>query len=125
MHLVRFGDRRKPHDLPRLLGDHVADDVVLVQPLHDDDDGAILLVILAAVEGVVEPVVGGLALGVGERLLGLQRIVDQDDAGTPSGEHAAIGGGEPAAMGGGDELLYGLAVRSQTGPKDLPIGARG
>ena len=80
-----------------------------------------LLVVLAAVEGVVEPLVGGLALGVGERLLRLQRIIDQDDVGPQSGQHAAIGGGEPAAMGGGQELLHGLAMRSQAGREDPPI----
>jgi hypothetical protein len=30
-----------------------------------------------------------LSLRVGERLLRLQRIIDQDDVGTASGEHAA------------------------------------
>src|SRR6202030_740740 len=45
-------------------------EVVLVQPLHDDDDGAVALVIEPAVKGVVVPLVGGFALRVGERLLG-------------------------------------------------------
>ena len=39
VHLVRFGDRRKAHDLPLLLGEDMADQVVFVQPLHDDDNG--------------------------------------------------------------------------------------
>jgi hypothetical protein len=30
MHLVRFGDRRKTHDLPRFLGEHMTDEVVFV-----------------------------------------------------------------------------------------------
>jgi hypothetical protein len=68
--LVGFGDRRKAQDLPQLLREHVADEVVLVQPLHDDDDGAVALVIEPAVKGVVVPLVGGFALRVGERLLG-------------------------------------------------------
>jgi hypothetical protein len=32
VHLVGFGDRRKAEDLPRLLTESVADEVVLVQP---------------------------------------------------------------------------------------------
>ena len=71
VHLVGFGDRRKAHDLPRLLGEHMANEIILVQPLHDDDDGAVALVVEPAVEGVVKPVVGRLPLGVGERFLGL------------------------------------------------------
>ena len=66
---------------PVLLAEHVADEVVFVQPLHDDDDGAALLIVLPAVEGVVVPLVGGLPLRLGERLLRLQRIVEQDDVG--------------------------------------------
>jgi hypothetical protein len=47
----------------------VADQVVLVQPLHDDDDGALLLVVLPAVESVVVPVVRGFPLRLGERVV--------------------------------------------------------
>ena len=46
-------------DLPRLLAEHVADQIVLVEPLHDDDDGATALVIEPAVEGMDEPLVAG------------------------------------------------------------------
>src|SRR4029077_11189196 len=50
-----------------------------VEPLHDDHDRAVLLVILSAVESVIVPFVSGLPLRRGERLLRLQRIVDNDD----------------------------------------------
>jgi len=30
VHLVRFGDGRKAHDLPRLLSEHVANEIILV-----------------------------------------------------------------------------------------------
>ncbi len=42
---IGFGDRRKPHDFPGLLREDVADEIVLVQPLHDDDDSAAPLVV--------------------------------------------------------------------------------
>jgi hypothetical protein len=46
----------------------VADEVVLVQPLHDDDDGAVPLVVEPAVEDIEEPLVAGLpTLGCGDR----------------------------------------------------------
>jgi len=92
-----------------------------VQPLHDDHDGAVTLVVEAAVKGVVVPLVGGFSLRVGERLLRLQRIVDQNDVGAASGQHPAGGGGEAIALAGGDELLHRLAVRRQAGWKDLPV----
>jgi hypothetical protein len=75
--------------------DDVADKVVLVQPLHDDDNRAAALVVEPAIEGVVEPVVGGFALRVGERLFRLQRIIDQDDVGTASGQDTGDNHQEP------------------------------
>jgi hypothetical protein len=55
-----------------------------VQPLHDDDDRAMPLVVEPAVEGVVVPVVAGLPLRLGERFRWLLRIVDHEDVGTAS-----------------------------------------
>ena len=121
VHLVGFGDRRKAQNLPTFLRKDVTDEVVFVQPLHDDHDGAMALVVEPAVKGVVVPLVGGFALRIGERLLRLQRIIDQDDVGAASGEHPAGGGGEPVTLPGGDELLYCLAVRGEAGREDLPI----
>jgi len=62
VHLVGFGDRREAHNLPWLLAEHVADEVVLVQPLHDDDDGATAFVvdyINLGVNSVEEPIASG------------------------------------------------------------------
>jgi len=67
----------------------VADGIVFVQPLHDDDDGAVTLVVDPAVEGVVVPLVGPLALRVRQGLLWLQWIIDQDDVGAASGQDTA------------------------------------
>ena len=69
MGLVVFGDRREAHDFPRLLREDMADEVVLVQPLHDDDNGAVALVVEPAIEGVVKPLVGRFSLRLRERLL--------------------------------------------------------
>ena len=43
--LVRLGDRRKAHDLPILLRQHVADQIILVQPVHDQNDRPVLFVV--------------------------------------------------------------------------------
>jgi len=81
VHLVGFGDRWKAEDFPRLLAENVADEVVLVQPLHDDDDRATAFVVEPAVEGVEKPLVAGLPQRLGERLLGFQRVIDQNEVG--------------------------------------------
>src|ERR1700741_775520 len=94
-YLLGFGERRKAQNLPGLLRKDVADEVVLVQPLHDDDDHATALVVEPAVEGVDEPLVAGLSQFLGERLLRLKGIIDQDEVGPPSGQSATGGGGKP------------------------------
>jgi hypothetical protein len=78
--LVLVGNRREPHDLPILLRQHVAHQIILVQPVHDQHDGAGKLVVEAAVEGVVIPFVGRPALRLRQGFLGLERIVDDDDS---------------------------------------------
>ena len=65
MQLICVGDRRKAQDLPTFLRKDVTDQVVFVQPLHDDHDGAMALVVEPAVKGVVVPFVAGFALRVG------------------------------------------------------------
>ena len=121
VHLVHFGDRRKAQDFPLLLRENMADQVVLVQPLHDDNDGAVPLVVESAVESMDEPLVAGLPLCVRERLIRLQRVVNQNYVGAATGEHTTGRGGEPVALAGGDELLHRLAVRRQAGREELTI----
>ncbi len=87
--LVGFGDRGKIHNLPWLLSEHVADQVVLVQPLHDDDNRAAAFVVEPAVEGVEIPLVGGVAPRIGERLFRFGGVVDQNEIGTAPGQHPA------------------------------------
>jgi len=118
---VGFGDRREAEHFPRLQAENVADEVVLVQPLHDDRDVVRALVVEPAVKGVDEPLVAALPLRLGLRLFGLQRVIDQNRAGPASGQHPTGGGGEPIALAGGDELLHGLAVGGKTGREDPSI----
>ena len=69
--LVVLGDRREAHHLPRLLRQYMAGEVILVQPVHDQHDRTLLLVVQSTVECVVAPLVGRLPLGLRQRLLGL------------------------------------------------------
>jgi hypothetical protein len=69
--LVIFGDRRQADDLPVFLRHHMPYQIVLVQPMHDQHDGACPHVVQSAVERVVEPLVRGSPVGFRQRLLGL------------------------------------------------------
>jgi hypothetical protein len=53
------------------------------EEVHDQHDRTTELVVEATVEGVVEPFVRRWALGLRHGLLGLQRVVDNDQVRTP------------------------------------------
>lgn len=74
--------------VPALLSHDMADEIVLVQALHDDDDHALRLVVEARVQGAVKPLIGRLALNVGNGFVGLERIVDNDQIGAATGQDA-------------------------------------
>jgi hypothetical protein len=99
--------------------------IVLVQPVHDHDDRPAPGVVQPAVEGVVEPVVRRLPLGLRQRLLGLQRIVDDDEVGTAPGQHPTDRGGEPAALRRRLEFGHRLPLRRKAGGKELPVPVAG
>src|SRR5262249_7568497 len=99
----------------------VADKVVLVQPLHNEQDCAGALVVGPANETVANPSVADFPWLFGQRLFGLRGITDPYDVAPASSQHPAGGGGEAIALASGDELLYGLAVCGKTGREDPPI----
>jgi hypothetical protein len=55
MRLVVLGNRREEQPLPRLLCQQAADQIVLVQPARDQDNGTRPLVVQSTAEGVVVP----------------------------------------------------------------------
>ena len=76
--------RRSPESArpPNPLAPARGQKIVLVQVVHNQDNGTRPCVVQPAVEGVVVPLVGGLPLGLRQGLLGFQRIVDNDDVRT-------------------------------------------
>jgi hypothetical protein len=79
----------------------VTHQIVQMQALHDDDNCAGPLVIEAGIERVVEPIVGGLTLRLGQSLVRLHRVIDDHDVAAAAGQHAADRGGHPTAALGG------------------------
>ena len=72
-----------------------------MQPVHDQHDRTRQLVVEPAVKGVVVPLIGSLALGLRQRLLGLQRVVDYvdyNDIGAPPRQHPADRGRDAKAL---------------------------
>ena len=59
-------------------------------------------------------------MGFRQCLFGLQWIVDNDDVGTPPGQHAADRGGDPASLGGRIELGHRLMPRREPG-REAPL----
>ena len=102
----------------------MADQVVFVQPLHDDHDGAFGLVVEARQERGIEPFVDGIAPRVRPRFLGLQGIVDDDEIGAAAGEHTAHRGGQTKAAARGGEFRDGLFVRRECGFEQRAVEAR-
>src|SRR5208282_3641318 len=66
-----------------------------------------------------------LAMGPRQRLLGLQRVVDDDDVRTPSGQHPADRGRDPAALGRRLELGHRLTLRREPGREQPPVPVAG
>jgi hypothetical protein len=92
-----------------------------VQAVHDQHDGPGELVVEAAVEGVVVPFVRRLALGLRQGLLGLQRVVDDDQVGAAPGQHTADRGGEAATLRRGGKFGHRLMAGRQP-RREQPAG---
>jgi hypothetical protein len=68
-----------------------------VQALHDDKDGTGFLVIEARHQGAAVPIDHAFAGHFRPRLLGLERVIDDDEVGPAPGERAADRGSIAAA----------------------------
>ena len=88
--LVFFGDRGQTEDGPlvRLLAEQSADKIVLVKPLHHNNDGTRALVIKSRQDCVREGIVDALALAVRQRVVRFKRIIENDDIATAPGQRA-------------------------------------
>jgi hypothetical protein len=74
---------------------------------------------------MVVPLVRDLPLGLRQRLLGLQRVVDDDDVGAAPGQDAADRGGEPATLRRRVEFGYRGALRREAGREDPAVPIAG
>jgi hypothetical protein len=107
---VGLGDCRQVQVDPAPALENMASEVIDVQTLHDEDDGAAALVIQARNHGLVQPastpVANRLRHGVGR----LQRIVDDDDFGATPRQDAIDRRGQPASAFRRLELRVGILL---------------
>jgi len=104
MDRVLGGDGGEGDDLPVAALQHVADEVVLVQPLHDDHHRPAGLVIETGDQGVIEEVVDPPPRRFREGVQALQRVIDDDDVRTATEDCAAHARGEAGAEAQGAKL---------------------
>src|SRR6516162_9214173 len=84
--LVLLCDRRQIEMAPAAFPQQLACQVVLVQALHDENDGALFLVIEAGEKCRGIPVVGSPTALVRLGFVGLHRVIDNDEICAPTGE---------------------------------------
>ena len=89
MDLVFFCYGWKPDQIPVFLLQDVSHQIILMKPLHDNDDATRPFIIEPAVKCVVKPVIHCPALGFRECLIRFQRIINNDEVRASSGEHSA------------------------------------
>ena len=85
------------------------------QSMHDQDEGAFARIVETRVDRAVDPVAQLLLHPLGERVLGLDRIVDDDLVGAEAGDVAADGGGIAISAHGGADMVDGALVEDRSG----------
>jgi hypothetical protein len=101
----------------------MANQVVLVQPLHHDYNASMRLIIEAAEQHIVEPRIGGLPTCFGMSFICFLRIVDYDNVRAPSRESTADRGCQPPSAALSREIIRGLAVPDQVTKEGAIEGA--
>lgn len=86
MVLVDERDGRQRENLPFFAFEYFAHQVLLVEPLHHDDDDTVLLAVEPTQERVEVPVARIFAASFGERVLRLHHVIQDDHIGTASSQ---------------------------------------
>ena len=120
--LVRLGDGGQVQHLPvdSAQALHEAHKVVFVQALHDDHSAA-LGAVGTGHEGPAVGLVGGVAQRRREHLIGLLRVVDDQQVGPDAGCHAVHRRRPADAAARGLHGVDGLTARGQAGLEDALI----
>ena len=89
---------------------HGPGEIVRREPMHDQNHGALAWIVEARVDGAVGPVAQLLLYPFGQRVLGLDWIVDDDLVGAEAGDVAADGRGVAVSAHGGADVVDGALI---------------
>src|SRR3984893_5851182 len=98
------------------------DEIILVKSLHDNDDAALGLVVESAQQGVVIPFIDCLPPRFGQRLIGFEGIVDDDQIGAATGQPPADRGRHAGSLPCCCKIVHRLPLR-QPGREQRAIPA--
>jgi hypothetical protein len=118
MHLVLLSDGGELQMDPASLGEEMAGEIILVEPLHDQDNCACYLVVEPLENILIEPAVDVIALDVGLARRRLQGIVDNDQTGTASGDWPARRDGQPVSPRCGGKILRSRVLCREPGLRE-------
>src|SRR6476659_2714035 len=96
----------------------MSDRIINMQSLHDDDHRAVPLIIKTRHCGCPQPVVDALAPDLRIGILGLERVIDDEDICAPTGQCAANRGGKARAVLLQNQLLPGILEWRQSGLRE-------
>ncbi|MGV6876517.1 hypothetical protein ACUSIJ_28090 [Pseudochelatococcus sp. B33] len=92
--------------------EHMPDQIVHMEALHDEDDGVVELFIEAGKQRFVEPVIGILPEQVGPCVTRLHGVIDNDDRTAAPGQGAAHGRRQAEAPASGADFIFGMGYPS-------------
>lgn len=98
----------------------VSDQIIDMQPLHHQDDDALLLIVEASGEGGFEPADDSVSSCLRHGVFRLERIIDNDVCAADTGQRPADRGCIAKASFGRQKLDYGVLLGAHT-RKEAPI----
>ena len=123
--LVDFGNRRQIEMNPRFFLKQVADQILKMQALHDDDDHVASFVVESRIEGSIEPLVDRRARCRRHRIFRLERVVDDYHVTTASGERADHRCRISIPVLSSDEIQFRVLFQADSGErKDSAVPTR-
>src|ERR1700688_4875147 len=97
--------RWEREDIPVSLLKYMANEVILMETLHDDDDDVFFLVVETALDRIVEPVVDILSARLRQGIVGLEGVINEDHVTAASRHRATHRSCQSAALPGGHEVF--------------------
>jgi hypothetical protein len=110
------------HVLPKAGAQEMTGQIVLMEPLGDNDNGASFGIVDSRTQGLLKERLHVIALRLGTGLIGVERIVDDDEIGAVAGDPSIDRRGAKTASQGclkiRSRVVFGTKLHFR---KDLPV----